>query len=202
VTETEVGPAVTVSPLPAAPWRLDDPPRGLAGSNAVAVLTHWVGDYLSLPNAELGRRGPVCPYVPAARRRGDLFATLWPGRPARRELTDGLRGYRDWFAARSTRGLAALLVVFPAVTQEDVGWAIDGVQRALKSEFVEQGLMIGEFHPGPPRAAGLHNARFRPLGCPLPLLAIRPMVSADLPFLRSDPRHLAAHARRFGRFDA
>ena len=108
-----------------------------------------------------------------------------------------MRTYRRWFEQAWLSGHHALMVLFPAVGPHDVPWVIDAPQRHLKTEFVERGLMVGEFHAGPPMAAGLHNPRFRPLRSPVPLLAIRAMVPTDLPFLLGDPRHRAAYEARF-----
>jgi hypothetical protein len=45
--------------------------------------------------------------------------------------------------------------------------------------------------------SGLWNEEFRPLRAPVPLLAIRQMVSSDLPFLFDTASHLAAYLDRF-----
>ena len=68
----------------------------------------------------------------------------------------------------------------------------------LKREDVRKGLMIGEFHDGPPPKPGLWNPDFRPLRSPVPLLAIRHMVPTDFPFLRDDDTTVAAYLQRFG----
>ncbi len=77
----------------------------------------------------------------------------------------------------------------PDIHIEDTSKLIDSVQQKLKPLFVESGLMIGEFHKRN-ESPGLHNPNFRPLRSPIPLLAIRFMVEADLPFLlnAADPR--------------
>jgi hypothetical protein len=56
------------------------------------------------------------------------------------------------------------------------------VQQLLKKDFVEKGLMLGEFHASN-ESPGLRNAEFRPLRSPIPMLAMRHMVDSDLPFL-------------------
>src|SRR5206468_1894821 len=52
----------------------------------------------------------------------------------------------------------------------------------------DDGLMLGQFHMKN-EEPGLHNVNFRPLQSPIPLLAVRFMVMADLPFLtrQADP---------------
>ncbi|WXA91173.1 hypothetical protein LZC95_32545 [Pendulispora brunnea] len=115
-------------------------------------------------------------------------------------MMGGMRAYRRWFEHLGPdMGQRALMVIFPDIHGHDVHGLVDSVQRRLKSEFVDRGLMIGEFHSGPPAAPGLHNADFRPLRSPLPMLAIRAMVPSDLPFLRGDTRHCAAYRARFGK---
>jgi hypothetical protein len=64
----------------------------------------------------------------------------------------------------------------------DVSALIDGTQKKLKPNFVEEGLMLGEFHLRN-NATGLHNEHFFPLRTPYPCLAIRHMVPSDIVFL-------------------
>lgn len=138
--------------------------------------------------------------MPEALRHGRLHAALWPGIPAGPDaVLEGMRAYRGYFERLDTTQNHALLVAFPAVGVRDVGWVVEDSQRRLKTEFVERGLMIGEFHPGPPPAPGLHNPSFRPLHSPVPLLAIRRMVGTDLPFLTADEHHLEVYRAHFSR---
>ena len=184
--------------LPAPAHRLGHLPVDPATDEVHRLLWHWCRDYLCLPHRALGRDGPVCPYLPAALRGGRLHLAVWPGCPGGQSaVAQAVRRYRARFERLDRGRPHALLVAFPAVTAEDVAWVVDGTQRLMKTEFVDRGLMIGEFHPGPPAAAGLHNPGFRPLHSPLPLLAIRAMVRTDLPFLAGDDRHLAAYRSRF-----
>jgi hypothetical protein len=176
-------------------------PWGAPPSDEVfGELRRWVRDYLCRSHPQLGRSGPVCPYVPRALDSGTLWAAVVPGRPAHADDVVGvMRRYRDWFTARTDPGDVhhALLVVFPAVAPEDVGWAVEQAQRRAKTAFARAGLMIGEFHDGPPAAGGIRNPAFRPLRSPLPLLAMRRMVATDLPFLSGAPEHLAAYRALF-----
>ena len=87
-------------------------------------------------------------------------------------------------------------VLLPATDRLDPG-PLDRLQASLKTEFVRQGLMIGQFHPRC-EAPGLWSPDFRPLRSPIPLLAMREMVASDLPFLVGDPDHLLAYFDRFG----
>jgi len=122
-------------------------------------------------------------------------------------------------AARPFDLAAAPLVRFVLVRTGDEAWqlgligqhiavdaaALDVIMRelvvlypAILKTFVENGLMIGQFHPLPPVEGGLWTKDFRPLRCPVPLLAIRHMVPTDLPFLTRDRRLLDGYYRVFG----
>lgn len=94
-------------------------------------------------------------------------------------------------------GLRTIVILFPWVTEAAAPITVDALQVRLKSQFVREGLMIGQFHAASVEP-GLHNPAFRPLRAPVPSLAIRVMVESDLPFLLSRPEHLAAYLARFG----
>ncbi|RVX38100.1 hypothetical protein EDD27_0391 [Nonomuraea polychroma] len=167
--------------------------------DALRRVVTWAREYLCRPHPELGRKGPVCPFAQTALDRGTFFLAVRPGRPSAEEVAELLAGYRSWFQRlvsppRVSPQFRTILVLLPDALVE----VVDAAQRALKPEYVEAGLMIGEFYPGPPPKPGLWNADFRPLSSPVPLLAIRQMVATDLPFLKDDPRQAAAYAERFG----
>ncbi|XVS62117.1 DUF6875 domain-containing protein [Actinosynnema sp. CA-299493] len=176
-------------PVP-VPWGAN-PSDGVLGE-----LDRWAREYLCQSHLQLGRSGPVCPYVPRALEAGTLWAAVIAHRV--REVDDvvGVMGhYRDWFTARTDPSEIhhALLVVFTALDPHEV----ERAQRRAKTSFARAGLMIGEFHDGPPAAGGIRNPAFRPLRSPLPLLAVRRMVTTDLPFLTDAPEHLTAYHSRF-----
>ncbi|WP_084959451.1 DUF6875 domain-containing protein [Thermoactinospora rubra] len=160
----------------------------------------WAREYLCRPHPELGRKGPVCPYAQTSLDKAAFYLAVCPGRPDVARATSVLAGYRDWFGRLESppevlAQFRTILVLFPEI--EDIG-VIDAAQIALKTDYVRDGLMIGEFHDGPPRKAGLWNPAFLPLRSPVPMLVVRHMVGTDLPFLQGDPDHEAAYHERFG----
>lgn len=166
-------------------------------------IAAWAEEYLCQPHPELGRPGPVCPYAQASMRRCGFFMAV-----CHREGLDAagldrlLLDYRDWFLRIEPRegGGAAfktILILFPDLDRADVPPLIERTQERLKAEYVAQGLMIGEFHDGPPDKAGLWNERFRPLASPVPMLVIRHMVATDFPFLRGDRSLVLSYLARF-----
>lgn len=151
----------------------------------LAITTQWMRRFLGRPHPDLGRPGPVCPFVPGAIAQD----TIWLGSVAatdRREIAAIVSNYRDLFLELEPKTgdasmMKAIVIVFPSI-DADQATIIDDVQSELKANFVASGLMLGEFHErneGP----GLRNAHFRPLRSPIPSLAIRHMVESDLPFL-------------------
>jgi Cys-tRNA(Pro) deacylase len=176
-----------------------------AHREALHTVVGWAESYLTRPHPELGRSGPVCPFVQASMRRKHFYLTVVPGADlGAAEVEERLVELRDWFLARTPRdgeadaSLKTLLIVFPDLPRERVPVAIDAVQERLKPLYVPNRLMIGEFHDGPPDKAGLWNDDFRPLHSPLPMLVIRHMVATDFAFLKDDGAELAAYLANFG----
>lgn len=89
-----------------------------------------------------------------------------------------------------------MVLVFPSISHEEAHEYVDKVQALLKPEFVEKGLMIGEFHRSNNTPA-LHSSALFPLRTPYPSLAIRHMVPSDLPFLVHEERLLRGYLRVF-----
>lgn len=197
-------PTLPVPPL-VEPDDLADPlPEPLRAAAAPLRATlDWARQYLCRPHPELGRKGDVCPFTESALARHTFFMAVCGGRPDDPEdIAETVGAYRDWFLGLSpTSGPDAqfktILVLFPDLTRTDLP-VVDAAQRMLKQAYVSRGLMIGEFHDGPPDKAGLWNAEFRPLRSPVPLLAIRHMVATDFPFLSLDDNHIAAYLQLFG----
>jgi hypothetical protein len=172
-------------------------------------IIQWMKNFLGRPHPNLGRPGSVCPFIPQSLKSNSICLAvirtkdLYP-----KQIEEIIGHYRDIFLDMEVKEqeLAinkAFLLIFPDVHIEDVSQSIDSVQQKLKPLFVESGLMIGEFHKRN-ESPGLHNPNFRPLRSPIPLLAIRFMVEADLPFLvnPADPRlrirYLEAYLKCFG----
>ncbi|MFI6481997.1 DUF6875 domain-containing protein [Nonomuraea sp. NPDC050663] len=179
----------------------DEPPHPLVRQYATELraVVAWAHEYLCRPHPDLGRRGPVCPYTQASLERGLFRLAVEPGHDA--GSPGVMDPYREWFTSLAPPGRAdsvhaAILVLLPGMAGRLE--LIDEAQRLLKDTYVADGLMIGEFHPGPPPKAGLWNPGFRALHAPVPMLVIRHMVATDLPFLAGDPAHLEAYQARFG----
>lgn len=183
--------------------RASEVDRQCDASAPLARTLAWIRSFLARSHPDLGRSGPVCPFTPMALG----LDTIWLAEVADAQLDlkrvgELLRDYRRRFIAAEPRDAGAInkavLVVFPNLGA-NASTIIDEVQYALKPEFVENGLMLGEFH-ATSTSPGLRNPAFFPLRSPVPMLAIRHIVETDLPFLRrpSDPpERRAAYARAY-----
>jgi hypothetical protein len=185
-------------------FRADPLPAPVRDSfDALSTILHWAGDYLSSPHPELGRAGAVCPFTGPAMRKEVFFLAAVRGVPTLDEVEATVRGYLAWFLEMEPRDgrLAAyksVNILFPDIPQRAWKTLIEAAQERLKAEYVAEGIMIGEFHPGPPEKAALWNSDFRPLKSPVPLLSIRHMVPTDWVFLRDRQDWASAYLRVHG----
>nr|WP_232224104.1 hypothetical protein [Mastigocladopsis repens] len=164
---------------------------------------------MAKPHHDLGRSGPVCPFVPHSLKSNNIqMGVIHAKNLEPQQVEEIVLRYRDIFLEIEPRDREiginkAILLIFPELDIEETSKLIDGVQQKLKLFFVDVGLMLGEFHKRN-ETPGLHNPNFRPLRSPIPLLAIRFMVESDLPFLinADDPalriKYLEAYLQRFG----
>lgn len=169
----------------------------------LSQIVAWAGSYLSQPHPELGRSGPVCPFTRPAMNKNTFFLTVCRGADlTREEVSTVVMKYRDWFLEMEPLDLRGaqyktINILFPDIPQETAIDLIEDTQELLKTEYVPYGIMVGEFHAGPPKKAGLWNPHFRPLSSPVPLLSIRHMVPTDFAFLRDRKDYMTSYLTRF-----
>lgn len=171
--------------------------------DAMANMACFVSRHLTGRHAELGRAGPICPFARQGSATGGIrFAdcAALPGEEARIvEIMAQVR--RDFLRWGEGSGipqiLRACVVTFSALEGKEDAAMIERVQRRLKPEYVESGLMIGQFFPGCDEG-GIRNPAFRPLDAPVISLAVRFMTLADAPFMLGDPRFRAAFVAQHG----
>lgn len=168
------------------------------------AVQDWIVNYLTQPHPQLGREGAVCPFVKACVAKKSFFLTAFYGNAfAAKSLAPLLYEWKEIFkeiqpiSGRESM-YRTLLVLFPDLEVEAADALFKDVVSLCKTSFVEEGLMLGEFHKGPPEKYALHNKDFKPLFSPMPLLAIREMVHSDIAFLRDDETHYQAYVRKFG----
>jgi hypothetical protein len=155
------------------------------------LIIGWLSSYVMQPHAELGRPGPVCPFVAKAMRTDSVsvMARTFDREPDLHDISVAIDEAMNRLPAlaRGTTDpeLACLIVVFPELTCTQ--WhLIDDVHRERKTAAVRRGLMLGQFHPNCDAPAA-HNPRFPVNRAPVPLIVIRQMAEHDILFLQDDP---------------
>ena len=176
------------------------PERDLAALRSVA---DWIKSFVITPHAELGRGGPVCPFVPGSLERRTLWLVpeqVGDGDVA--EVVELMAGYKRLFLdTQPTDGDGAtykvLVVVFTDLPAERASGLFGGVleQLALPA-YADDGVSFGPFYEGNPGTA-LYNPGFRPFQSPVPFLFVRHTVVSDWKFFVDDDRWLGLWAHRF-----
>lgn len=152
----------------------------------LALTRQWLSDYPVNPHPDLGRTGPVCPYMGRAwdLRRVELFPVdVSSGDDC---LIKQAYHYRDELEQRSRvdetdRTYLVYFLVPYGLSEETIKPMVQRVHSLLRAEFVSRGLLAGDFWPDH-ETPGLHSTTFRPFECPLSTFAIRNMIPSDLEF--------------------
>lgn len=172
--------------------------------HALRAVADWIKAFVVRPHEELGRAGPVCPFVPGALERKALW--LAPEQIAGRGVPDVVElvsGYKSLLLdTEPTDGDGAdykvIVVVFTDL-QADRAQAVFGdvLEQVAVPSYVEDGIVFGPFYEGNEGTA-IYNASFRPFQSPVPFLFVRRGVVSDWKFFLDDQEMLDHWARRFG----
>jgi len=179
---------------------------GLAEGDLAALhaVADWIETFVVEPHRDLGRAGPVCPFVPGSLERKTLW--LAPEQIADRDVPaviELMNGYRRLFLdAQPTDGDDAIykviVVVFTDLSADRTQSVFDDVLEHLAvPSYVEDGIVFGPFYKGNEGTA-IYNASFRPFQSPVPFLFMRQGVISDWKFFLDDEDWLSLWARRFG----
>jgi len=162
----------------------------LAGSDldALRAVADWIKTYVIKPHKDLGRLGPVCPFVPVSLERKTLW--LAPEQSADGNVPDVvelINGYRRLFLdAQPTDGDDAdykvIVVVFTRLSADRARGVFDDVLQQLAApSYAEDGIVFGPFYEGHEGTA-IYNSSFRPFRSPVPFLFVRQGVVSDWKF--------------------
>ena len=180
--------------------------RTLAQSDldALHAVADWIKTFVAMPNKDLGRSGPVCPFVRGALERKSLW--LAPEQIADRAVPDVVAlmdGYkRLLLGAQPVDGDDAIyksvVVVFTDLAADRAKELLDDVVEQLGvPSYVDEGLVLGEFYERNEGTA-IYNASFRPFTSPVPFLLMRLAVVSDWKFFLDDENWLNRWAGRYG----
>jgi len=66
--------------------------------NSLTMIVDWAKEYLCHPHPQLGRTGPVCPFVPTSMKKVLFFLTVYPEDDLEENKAyDFIIKYRDFF---------------------------------------------------------------------------------------------------------
>lgn len=166
----------------------------------LATMLCYVREFLAKTHPSVGRGGPVCPFIPKTLKTNCLYVgvlRVQEKSEVEREVMAARRIFKSLEPAQGNmKFFRAIVLVFPEISLHTAHEVIDETQNRLKDTFVEEGLMLGEFHLLN-NSAGLRNEEFFPLRTPYPCLAIRHMVPSDLPFLKTKKAWTESYLKQF-----
>ena len=155
--------------------------RKLAESDlsALHAVADWIKTFVARPHKDLGRAGPVCPFVPPAWERKTLW--LAPERIADRSVPDVVQlisVYQKLFLdAQPVDGddanYKSIVVVFTDLSADRAKDLFDDVLQHLGvPSYAEDGLVLGGFYETNEGSA-IYNPSFRPFTAPVPFLLMQ-----------------------------
>jgi hypothetical protein len=173
----------------------------LADSDRAALHTvaEWIKTFVARPNKDLGRAGPVCPFVPGALELKTLWLAPEQSVPEIVELVNAYKGLllRSQPVDGDDAQYKAIVVAFPDLSAERAPEYFKNIQPLKKPAYAENGVVLGDFHERNEGSA-VYNPSFQPFKAPVPFLLLRPAVISDWKFFLDDEDWLALWARRFG----
>ena len=191
---------------------LDDPSRvtelAKGDLNALRAVADWITNFVARPHKDLGRAGPVCPFVPGALERNTLW--LAPEHVGQRSVPDVvelLKEYQRLFKdAQSADGggqdddatYRSFVIVFTDLSEDRASeFFADVLEDLALPSYGQDGFVMGGFHEGNAGTA-IYNASFRPFTSPVPFLLMRRAVVSDWKFFLDNEDWLSLWARRYG----
>ncbi|MYW02261.1 DUF6875 domain-containing protein [Streptomyces sp. SID3343] len=172
--------------------------------SALESVDSWLTEYISASHPQIGRTGPICPFVSPSRKNRTLEIRLrlvgpTPSLALMEEIArSSLREYGLTTWQGRNPMLQAMVVVLPDLRSEDTE-LLDQAQAHVKDDFVAQGLMIGQFHENCEVKAA-RNSAFAVSRAPVAVLAIRAIALHDIFFLSERPHWFGKYREKFGRF--
>jgi hypothetical protein len=171
--------------------------------DALQAVADWIKSFVVEPHKDLGRAGPVCPFVPGALDRKALW--LAPEQIADQGVPDVvelINGYKRLFLDTQPDGedaiYSVIVVVFTDLSADRAQGVFDDVLQQLAApSYVEDGIAFGPFYEGN-QGTAIYNSNFGPFQSPVPFLFVRHAVISDWKFFLDNDDWLSFWGRRFG----
>jgi Domain of unknown function (DUF6875) len=173
--------------------------------DSLRIVTDWINTFITQPHQDLGRSGPVCPFVPGSLERKAMW--LAPEHIANKTVADLVQLVNDYEALllRSQPSGAddaiykAILVVFTDVSADRANDDLNDVhmQDLNQPAYADDGVVLGQFHERNEGSA-VRNPNFHPFRAPIPFLLMRLAVTGDWVFFLDNEDWFNTWARRWG----
>jgi hypothetical protein len=177
---------------------------GESDLEALQAVADWIKTYVVRPHKDLGRAGPVCPFVPGSLERKTLW--LAPEQIADRDLPEVVElmsGYKQRLLETGPSDgddvvYNVIVVVFTDLSADHAQGVFDDVlQHLAVPSYAEHGILFGPFHERFDGTA-IYNSNFRPFRSPVPFLFVRHGVISDWKFFLDNEDLFSLWVRRFG----
>ena len=180
--------------------------RQLPNSDLAALRTvaDWIKSFVTKPHKDIGRDGPVCPFVPEAMQRKTLWlASEHIGDRSVPEVVQLMRKYKKQLLQTQPldgegTNYKVIVVVFTDLPADRAHGVFGDVLKQLAvPSYAEDGILFGPFYEGN-KGTALYNASFRPFQSPVPFLFVRHGVVSDWKFFLDNDELLNLWAHRYG----
>jgi len=172
--------------------------------DALRAVADWTRTFFARPHKDLGRAGPVCPFVPVALGHKTLW--LAAERSARRSASNVIElveAYKRWLLGAqpvdgddaNSKSIVLVFSDLPAAQAKDFFSGV--LQQIGVPSYADDGLVMGPFYEGNDGTA-VYNPNFRPFTSPVPFLLMRRAVISDWKFFLNNEEWLGFWARRYG----
>ncbi|MEV0794863.1 DUF6875 domain-containing protein [Kribbella sp. NPDC050459] len=172
--------------------------------DALRAVADWIETFVVRPHKDLGRPGPVCPFVPGALERNTLW--LAPEQLAGQgvpQVVELLNRYQTLFLdtpptdGDDVDGKVIVVVFTDLPADRAQGLFADALQRLAIPSYGDHGIVFGAFYEGNEGTA-IYNGSFHPFTSPVPFVFVRRGVISDWKFFLDNEELLRLWGRRFG----
>ena len=172
--------------------------------DALQAVVDWIRAFILEPNDELGRPGPVCPFMPTSVERQTMrLAPEHIGDGSAAHVVELMNSYKRRLLEVGSSGggdtnYNVITVVFTDLPANRAQSVFDDVLGEIAvPSYIEDGIVFGPFYNGN-QATAIYNNGFRPFQSPVPFIFVRQGVVGDWKFFVDKEDWLTLWARRFG----
>ncbi len=171
-------------------------------TNALKSSMRWMREFIMRPHPNLGRTGPVCPFVkPAIDDHLLYFSVNQAQDPMNfKSIYDEMMHYKDIFNTFEpfTGPLSELRVImFLCPLSHESVLSDPHESKMLKSDMMKEGITVGQFFPTSDVKRMLRD-KFFPVQPPVCMYSMRTFIPGDWMFISGEPEWRKIYKDRFG----